>query len=109
MNAFWEQSPLWQRQEELYAEVDAAKEAMEEAGRALLWLVEIDADAASGREWQARRQAYLDAVEVFQAVGSAWAAASRAFKASPVGQARARYFADPLTYRAPEAEELETA
>jgi hypothetical protein len=92
MKDFWEQSPLWQRKEELHTELDKATKVMEEEGRRVLACVELDADSLHGTYWRERRQAYKDADERYKDAYAAWRAAHKAFDASPVGQAYHRYF-----------------
>jgi hypothetical protein len=100
MSKFWETSPEWQRRQELFAELQAAKEAENRAGELILSAIRIDADSPHGSLWQERRQAYMDASDRRDEVFAAWSAARKAFEASPAGQVEARYFArlsvDPI-------------
>ena len=104
MRDFWKQSPEWQRKQELGAALDAAETAKSGAGRLVLSCIGIGGDAPGSSIWRERRQAYLDAVEAYEIAFAAWDEADEAFRASPAGQARARYFADPLASRATESE-----
>jgi hypothetical protein len=85
MKEFWKQSPEWWRLQE---SCDALR------------LAERMLDEAEGPYWIERAKDDRDDAYV------AWMKASRAFKASPAGQARARYFADPLAPAAPVGQEV---
>lgn len=92
MENFWENSPLYQRKEELFAELDRATKAKEDEGQRVLACIDNDNDSPCGDYWHYRRQAFKDAVERYNEACAAWDAARKAFEASPVGQAKARYF-----------------
>ncbi|MGB3540714.1 MAG: hypothetical protein WBA42_21380 [Mesorhizobium sp.] len=96
MKKFWEDSPEWQRKEELHAELVQATKAKEEEGRCVLACIQHDNDSPHGDYWHQRRQAYKNAAERYQDAFDAWMAAHKAFRASPAGQARARWLKDPL-------------
>lgn len=97
MKNFWEQSPLWQRKEELYAALKAALEVEKEAGRLVLSAVLYD--TMGGEIWRERADAYKAAADAAFEAMRASNAANRAFEASPAGQARDRYLRDPLAFR----------
>lgn len=102
MKRFWESTPEWQRQEELFAALKAAEEARDGAGRGVLswvWLGYLD-----GPAWQKDREAYLAAVEEWRDAFDAWHQACKTFDASAAGQARARFLADPIAFRVSESE-----
>lgn len=101
MKHFWEQSPEWQRQQELGEAYDAAEKARREAGWVLSFVLH-DAVAPSGAAWGKARADYKEACEAWKDAGDAWWAAVEAFRASPAGQARARYSRDPLATPAEE-------
>ncbi|WP_296740428.1 hypothetical protein [Mesorhizobium sp.] len=91
MKHFWEESPLWQRKEELLAELKKAAAAMDKAGREVLTSLQMGfLDSLGGRE---DRAAYLTAHEAWQDAYVAWSDAHNAYRASPAGQAERRYFA----------------
>ena len=104
MKHFWEQSPEWQRKQELGADLDAAKRTRDDAGDRILSCVLHDAVAPDGDYWRGCRQAYQDAYAEWWEASDAWMAARAAFQASPAGQAYARYLKDPLAVRAAESE-----
>jgi hypothetical protein len=111
MSKFWESSPLWQREQELGAELDQAKKAQEEAGARVLYYIEMDADSSHGIDWQERRQAYKDAVERREEASRAWRSAREAFGASSAGRAYRRWLglieSDPIARAsAPAVEEV---
>lgn len=102
MQKFWKNSPLWQRERELLAELEAATEADSNAGATVLACLRIGVlGSIHGRECRA---AYLRASEARDDAYAAWRTASEAFKASAAGQARARYLADPLAAQVTESE-----
>ena len=103
MKDFWKQSPEWQRKQELGADLDAAETAKVEAGRLLLSCIELGGDAPGSNLWRDRRQAYLDAVDTCDIAFAAWRAADEAFEACPAGRGRARFYSDPLVFRAAES------
>ncbi|MBN9074573.1 MAG: hypothetical protein J0H34_23800 [Rhizobiales bacterium] len=100
MSNFWESSPLWQRAQELGAELDRAKKAQEEAGARVLYYIEINADSPHGSMWHERRQAYKDAAERRDEASRAWRSAREAFGASSAGRAYRRWLglieSDPI-------------
>ncbi|WP_295808497.1 hypothetical protein [uncultured Nitratireductor sp.] len=83
MNEFWIWSPEWQCLQE-------TREALQLAERML--------DEAEDPYWVERTREDRDDAYV------AWVKASKTFRASPAGKARARYLADPLAFRATESE-----
>lgn len=103
MKDFWKQSPEWQRKQKLGADLDTAETAKVEAGRLLLSCIELGGDAPGSNLWRDRRQAYLDTVEAYDIAFAARDEAAKAFKVSPVGRARARFYSDPLVFRAAES------
>lgn len=104
MKNFWENSPEWQRERELRAELEAKTKAMDEAGDWVLACIRNDNDSPWGGYWQGVRQAYKDTAERRQDAFDAWQAANKAFDASPVGQAYLRWLKDPLAVLPPEQE-----
>lgn len=109
MKNFWESSPLWRRKQELAAVERAAMEARDEAGVRVLACVLHDAVAPDGDYWRGCRQAYQDAHAEWREASDAWFAAYKAFHASPVGKARARFIVDPLAFREAETVAEEAA
>lgn len=93
MENFWESSPLYQRRQELAAELDQATKAKDVEGERVLACIQNDNDSRHGNHWQRVRQTYKDAVERYEDAFAAWDAAYKAFDASPAGQAKERYFA----------------
>lgn len=104
MRKFWKQSPEWQRELESRETLDEAGRAKNRTGEAVLFCVLHDAVAPSGAVWEKARRDYKEAYGAWEAACDAWAAALRAYKISPAGQAEARYRRDPLARDATESE-----
>lgn len=96
MENFWEKSPLYQRQQEMLAEFEAAMKTQDEAGKEALACVYAEIDTPRNSRWLEARRNYLDAQEACYEASKRWRGAYDAYKASPVGQAEARYWKDPL-------------
>lgn len=105
MKEFWKQSPEWQREQDAYAAMERAERQRDDASEALLAVVACYGPARTSREDEARER-YLDALDEMVAARADWDAAWRAFNASPVGRAHARFIADPLAGTAAESEAM---
>lgn len=102
MNEFWKQSPEWQRKQEAEAAWEAAKQAEKKAAESVLARVRYD--ATRGEDWHRAAEAYTAAAEAAYKAVLVSIDADEAFHASPAGQARARYWKDPLFFCAAESE-----
>lgn len=94
IDCFWQRTPEWRRKRERQAALDAAREEMDKAGRAVLIDLRMGMlDTEIGRD---DRKAYLLAHQTYEDAHVAWDSARQAFEASPAGKARARWHADPI-------------
>lgn len=105
MNAFWENSPLWQREHLLAVDLEKAEKARDRGGEDILICVRVGGlDAEIGRQKHAE---YLAAYEAWEDAYVAWDKARKAFESSRVGRAYFQYLHDPLNrsaaFFAPEA------
>lgn len=99
MGYFWEKSREYLRAQELYAELEAAEKARDEAGKGVLMCVSCEIDTPRNDRWREARQRFLDADAAYFDLSGRWRDAREAFRASPAGKAEARYWADPLAVR----------
>jgi hypothetical protein len=94
MKKFWENSPEWQRREELRAAWRAAEEVKDAAAQLILSSVLLG--ATRGEIWHERVEAFKDAVNAASDALFASVDADEAFRVSPAGQAFYRRLKDPL-------------
>jgi hypothetical protein len=108
---FWKSSPLWQSQQELKAELEAAGAKREKAGLNLLARVWVYGPERSTLEEEARDDFY-EAMKSEEAARTAWEQARHAFEVSEAGRAKATYLAfmqaDPIARESAIAKEEES-
>ena len=111
MPDFWKSSPLWQSQQELKAESEAADAKRDEAGAMLLARVWVYGPERSAPEDEAR-DAFYEAMKAAEEARTAWNQARQAFQVSIAGRAKAAYLAfmqaDPIARETANAKEEET-